>query len=184
MKKMPTSNNLIIDSEVFEVEKMEFYFKDYLSVPRAERVNIYYNLMDNEITVSDIELKYGNYLHGYNLKVKGGKQLQGTENIVIRYNTDVCVFYSEYRIVFLLDISPSMMIYDFSSQLLNIEKLELYLRSLLNGMINFEKNVKSSKGEDIVYNPKLILSFVLTGIDDECKVRLSIIFRFSVTRYT
>jgi hypothetical protein len=169
MKKM-SANNLIIDSEVFEVEKMEFYFKDYLSVPRAERVSIYYNLMDNEITISDIDLKYGNYLHGYNLKVKGNKILQGNENIVIRYNTEVCVFYSEYRIVFLLDISPSMMIYDFGSQILNIEKLEHYLKALLKEMINFEKNVKNSKGEDIVYNPKLILSFVLTGVDDECKV--------------
>jgi hypothetical protein len=170
MKKISTMNNLFKDSSVLEVEKMEFYFKDYLSVPRAERVNIYYNLMDSEITIFDLDLKYGNYLHGYNLKVRGGKQLQGTESIVIKYNTEVCVFYSEYRIVFLIDVSPSMMVYDFSSQMLNMEKLEFYLKATIKEMLAFEKNVKTAKGEDIIYNPKLILSFVLTGIDDECKV--------------
>jgi hypothetical protein len=169
MKKISTMNNLF-NNEVIEVEKMEFYFKDYLLVPRAERVNIYYNLLDTELTLQDIDLRYGNYLYGYNLKIKGDKKLQGTENIVIRYSSEVCVFYSEYRMVFVIDISPSMMIYDFSSQLLNVEKVETYLRGMLKQMLSIEKNIKSPKGEDIVYSPKLILSFVLTGIDDECKV--------------
>lgn len=163
-------NTFLKDNEVLEVEKLELYFLDYLSVPRAERVNIYFNLLNTEINLSEFESKYGSYLYGYNIKFKNNKKCVGNENIIIKYNTDVCFFYTEYRICFLLDISQSFLIYDFYSQILNIEKLEIYLKYTIREMLNFQKIIKTVKNEDVLYTPKLVLSFVATGTDEDCDI--------------
>ena len=66
-------NTFLKDNEVFEVDKLELYFLDYLSVPRAERVNIYFNLLNTEININQFESRYGSYLYGYNVKFKNNK---------------------------------------------------------------------------------------------------------------
>ena len=53
------TTNIFTETQIYEVEKLELFFSDYLSVPRAERVNLYYNLLYQEISIKELELKYG-----------------------------------------------------------------------------------------------------------------------------
>jgi hypothetical protein len=182
MKSSNAINTFLKDNDSIEVEKLELYFLDYLSVPRAERVNIYFNLLNTDINVSEFNEKYGSYMHGINIKLKNGKKCLGNENIIVKYNTEVCIYYMEYRIVFLLDISQSLLVYDFDSQMLNIEKLEYYMKSTIKEMLNFQKSIKTLMNKDYLYVPKLILSFVATGNEEDCNVSYKfhkiIIYRF------
>jgi hypothetical protein len=164
--------NLIESNTVYEVDSLELYFADYLSVPRAERVNIYYNMLNIDMNLNEFELKYGSYLMGYNIKFKNKKICTGQENIRLTYSSNVCFFYAEYRIVFLLDISQSLFIYDFHSQMINIEKLEVYLKSTVKELLRFKKVIKTFKKDENekLYSPKLILSFVTMGSEEDCGI--------------
>ena len=118
--------------EVSEIEQLDFYFSDYLLVSRAERTNILHNLLNLEINLSYLHNKYHDYLEGYSLKLENDKRLIGNDILKLTNKSKLGVFYSEYRICFLLDISHSLLTYDFTSQMINIEKLELYLKSIFN----------------------------------------------------
>lgn len=161
--------------QTYELDKFELYFSDYLLVSRAERVNIYYNLVKEELNIKDLETKFGNFFFGFDLKTKNGKEIEPNDNVLISENTEVCIFYKEYRILFLLDISLSLYFYDYEAKLLNIEKIEFYLKNLINSFISNKKIVKSKNNENMEYNPKLIVSFIAVGCDEDCIVK---IFKF------
>ena len=116
--------------EVSEIEQLEFIFSDYLLVPRAERNNIVFNLLNQEVNLSDFERKYHDYLEGYTIKLFNDKRIIGNEIIKLTNKSKTNIFYLEYRICFLLDISHSLFTYDFSSQMINIEKIEMYLKAI------------------------------------------------------
>ena len=58
---LPEIPFLEVNNTVYEVDSLELYFSDYLSVPRAERVNIYFNLLNCVVNLSEFEIKYGEY---------------------------------------------------------------------------------------------------------------------------
>ena len=116
--------------EVSEIKQIEFYFTDYLLVNRAERTNIVYNLLNLEMNISQFQIKYNEYLEGYSIRLVNDKRLINEDIFKLTNNSKVELFYSEYRICFLLDISHSLLTYDFTCQMINIEKLEFYLKSI------------------------------------------------------
>jgi hypothetical protein len=124
--------------EVSEIDQLEFFFSDYLLVPRAERTNIVFNLLNQDVNLSDFESKYHDYLEGYTIKLFNDKRIVGNEIIKLTNRSKTNVFYLEYRICFLLDISHSLLTYDFSSQMINIEKLEIYLKAIFKVKIDIK----------------------------------------------
>jgi len=174
-------NTFLKEIETHEIEKFELYFCDYLSVPRAERINLYYNIINTEFNLKDLESRYGNFFYGYELKTKINKEIQSNDNFLITQSTDVCIFYTEYRIVFLLDVSMSLFLYDCQAKILNIEKIEIYLKNLINEFISMKKIIRSPTNEKIEYCPKLIVSFVAVGADEDCDVNIVfLIFLFFI----
>ncbi len=164
-------NTFLKEIATHELEKFELYFCDYLSVPRAERINIYYNMINTEINLQELESRYANYFYGFQMKNKSNKEINFTDNILINSSTEVCIFYTEYRIAFLLDISMSLYLYDYQAKILNIEKIEIYLKNLINEFISMKRTIRSPKNQSIDYLPKIIVSFVAVGSDDDCDVK-------------
>lgn len=169
-------NTFLKEIETHELENFELYFSDYLSVPRAERVNMYFNLVNEEINLKELETRYGNFFYGYEIKTKNNKPVNPSDNIIINKLTDVCVFYTEYRIVILLDISLSLYLYDHQSKILNIEKIEIYLKNLINQFISMKKTIRSPANEPLEYSPKLIVSFVAVAAEEDCDVNILLYF--------
>jgi len=165
-------NTFLKEIETHEIEKLELYFCDYLCVPRAERINIYYNIINTELNLREFESRYGNFFYGYEIKAKNNKNINPTDNILINQSTDVCIFYTEYRIVFLLDISLSLFLYDYQAKILNIEKIEIYLKNLIMEFISMKKIIISPNNEKVEFSPKLIVSFVAVGADEDCDVNI------------
>jgi hypothetical protein len=169
---MSKNVNSLLEMQTHELEKFDIYFSDYLLVPRAERVNIYYSLINRQLSLEELDRKYGEFFFGFDYKTLNGKEIENNDQILITGNTEVCIFYKEYRILFLLDISLSLYFYDYESKLLNIEKIEFYLRNLINTFISNKKPMKSKNSENIDYSPKLILSFLAVGYEEDCIVNL------------
>lgn len=97
-------------------------------------------------------------------------------SIEINPNTELCIFYSDYRVVFLFDISQSMISYDFDRQMHLFEKIDKYLREVITQIITIEKNIVDKDFNKTVYSPKLVCSFIVTHSDDECSVLLHEIY--------
>ena len=153
---------------IFEVEQIEFIFYDYLSFPKAERTSFYINLINVPLLLSDFDKKYSSFLYGINLKLKNHKEpIKGNEVIKITPSTEVCFFYCQYKVLFFLDLSHSMLIYDFDTKNFNFQKIETNLKLILENLLQFEKEVYSLKFEKIIFKPKLVFSFASTTNDDD-----------------
>ena len=133
--------NEILTTNVKEVEKLCFYFNDYLLVSKAESVNIFYNLSTRNFNCNSFKSTYFPYLRGYSISSfpQSSHYKDLTESVEdtykITYKSEICAFFTEYRIVFCIDISQSLLTYDYRTQSLNIEKIELYLTALIK--VNF-----------------------------------------------
>jgi len=105
----------------YEIEKLDIYISDFYSVSRRERVSIYYNLLNYKTNVLNLCDKFKSYLYGFDIKLRNKPKITKNEKVISNYRTDVCFFYTEYRIVFILDITHTLLSYDFNTQCLNIE---------------------------------------------------------------
>jgi len=129
--------NELILNDTYEVDKISFFYNDFLNVSRSECVNMFYNILIKNCDPSKFKTKYNPYLYGYNIKAlpKESKNEEDQEDkpkiYKLTYKSEVCAFYTEYRIVFCIDISQSLLMYDFTYQSLNIEKIENYMKSLI-----------------------------------------------------
>ena len=151
----------------FEIEKLDIYFSDFYSVSRSERIAIYYNLLNYKTNILNICDKFKSYLYGFDIKIRNKQNIINNEMVISTYRTDVCFYYTEYRCVFLLDITQSMLSYDFCTKSLNIEKIEIYLQSILKQLIDARRAIKNSNFNDILYKPKIIASFISVGNSEE-----------------
>jgi len=172
---MNNSESLFIENvgSTNEIEKLDIYLSDFYSVSRRERVSIYYNLLNYKTNILNVCDKFNLYLYGFDIKIRNIPKIIKNEKVISDYRTDVCFFYTEYRIVFLLDITQSLLSYDFSKKCLNLEKIEIYLESILNQLVNVKKTIKNSYFKDIIYTPKIIASFITIGnIEESIEVEI------------
>lgn len=156
------------NEKIYEVEKIEFIFYDYLSFPKAERTSFYITLLNIPLLLSDFDKKYSSFLYGLTLKLKNHKgEIKGTEIIMITPESEVCFFYYHYKVLFLLDLSHSMMaIYDFDEKNLIYQKIVSNLKLTVENLLLFEKEIFSLKFQKIIFKPKLVFSFVTTNDED------------------
>lgn len=160
------------------ISKLILYLKDYKYVSKSERTNLYLTIKSWK-TLSNFKDKFSNLLYGYSFYMNDDKVLSikdvGTDNeIVIK---DISFFYCSYRVSFLFDITSSCLIYDFHGQSFFFDKMEIYLKEVIKGIIQikddcFDLNTNEKKK----FIPLFIVSFVVIFNEEECSTILHEIY--------
>lgn len=192
------------------------FIKDYRAISRAERTNIYFNMMYRD-NINKILDKYNNYIYALSIENKE-EHLSNTTKLIKMLNNkdekintlpeiddlecnyktkdtnmvdfdiiessnlnikveDICFYYNYYRILFLLDLSQSMISYDYDERTFLHEKLEIYFKKVTENIINIKKLINNQENKkELIYSPKIIASFVIYINDEECKVLLHEIY--------
>ena len=136
-----------VNDKVYELQYIKFIIKEYSSFPRTERAKLLMFILHNPISISKLEKEFGYIIYGFNFIPKDKKsfptKIDNSLKIIINNHTDVCFYYLEYRMLFFMDLSQSMLLFDLRQRILNIQKTEKYLDYLLKNCIEFE---------DIVYD--------------------------------
>ena len=166
-------NNKINDlnEKIYELKYIKFIIKDYSSFPRTERVKLLMFILNVPISFSDLEKKFGHILYGFNFKPKEEesfpKKFDNSLKIIINNHTDICFYYLEYRILFFLDLSQSMLLFDLRQKILNIQKTEKYLNYLLQSCAQYEDIVYDFNLNKIKYKPKIICTIASSSNIEE-----------------
>ncbi|MCQ2819433.1 MAG: hypothetical protein MJ252_19395, partial [archaeon] len=122
-----------MSERIYDVQKIEFIVPDYFVLHKAEKTNFYLELLDKVICLREFLDKCKHIISGIYIELKNkDKNLTGNEKIKITKKTDVCFFYLEYKILIFLDLSLSLNVYDFNENIINLMKIEKYVKILLN----------------------------------------------------
>ena len=164
-------NKSFDNSKIYELKYIKFIIKDYSSFPRTERAKLLIYIMNVPMTISDLENDFGYIICGFNFEVKDKdsfpKIFDNSLKIIINNNTDVCFYYLEYRLLFFLDLSQSMLLFDLRQKILNIQKAEKYLNYLLKSCTEYEEMIFNFKLEKIKYKPKIICTIACSLNEEE-----------------
>ena len=159
---------------IYQVQNIDFIFSNYVNFPKAERTYFYIELLENPVKINELFKKYKNYLYGFSIQLKDfeNKKITGEETIEITIQTQVCFFYMEYRILLFLDLSQSMFNFDFDQKQIYIEKIEKYMKNILENLNKFEKEIYNLKYEIVKFKPKIILGIACSSNEDELLILL------------
>ena len=159
---------------IYQVQNIDFVFSNYLNFPKAERTYFYIELLESPFKINELSKKYKNYLYGFNIKLKDfeNKKITGEETIVITIQSQVCFFYMEYRILLFLDLSQSMFNFDFDQKQIYIEKIEIYIKNLLENFNKFEREIYNINNEIVIFKPKIILGIACSSNEDDLSILL------------
>ena len=155
----------------FELKYIKFIIKDYSSFPRTERAKLIMYILNTPISIKDLEKEFGYILCGFNFEPKDKKSFpksfDNSLKILVNNYTDICFFYLEYRLLFFLDLSQSMYLFDIRQKILNIQKTEKYLNYLLNSCVKHEDIIYDFNFNKIKYKPKIICTIASFSNEDE-----------------
>ena len=128
-------------------------------------------ILNTPISIKDLEKEFGYILCGFNFEPKDKKSFpksfDNSLKILVNNYTDICFFYLEYRLLFFLDLSQSMYLFDIRQKILNIQKTEKYLNYLLNSCVKHEDIIYDFNFNKIKYKPKIICTIASFSIEDE-----------------
>ena len=158
----------------YQVQNIDFIFSNYLNFPKAERTYFYIELLETPVKINELFKKYKNYLYGFSIQLKDfeNKKITGEETIEITIQTQVCFFYMEYRILLFLDLSQSMFNFDFDQKQIYIEKIEIYIKNLLENFNKFEREIYNINNEIVIFKPKIILGIACSSNEDDLSILL------------
>ena len=158
-------------NKVYELKYIKFIIKDYSSFPRTERAKLLLYIFNVPITISSLENDFGYIIYGFNFEVIDKESFpnnfDNSLKIIINNNTDICFYYLEYRLLFFLDLSQSMLLFDLRQKIFNIQKTGKYLNYLLKSCAQYEEIIYNFKLEKIKYKPKIICTLACSSNEEE-----------------
>ena len=162
--------SLYIQKE-YELKYIKFIIKDYTASPRTERAKILIYLLNKPCSISKLEDNFGYIIYGFNFepvdKESFPKNFDKSLIIKITNSTDICFYYLEYRLLFFLDLSQSMLLFDLRQKIFNIQKTEKYLKYLIKSCLQYEDYIYDFNLNKIKYKPKVICSIASSSNEEE-----------------
>ena len=159
------------DEKIYELKYIKFIIKDYTSFPRTERAKLLMYILNVPVSIISLERQFGYILFGFDFKPKDNKSFPVNFNnslkILITNKTDICFYYLEYRLLFFLDLSQSMLLFDLRQRILNIQKTEKYLNYLLKSCAHYEDTIYDFNFNKIKYKPKIICTIASSSTEEE-----------------
>ena len=159
------------NDKVYELKYIKFIIKEYSSFPRTERAKLLMFILHNPISISKLEKEFGYIIYGFDFIPKDEqsfpKNIDNSLKIIINNHTDVCFYYLEYRMLFFMDLSQSMLLFDLRQRILNIQKTEKYLDYLLKNCIEFEDEVYDFNMNKIKFKPRIICTIASSSNIEE-----------------
>ena len=157
--------------KVYELKYIKFIVKDYTAFPRTERAKFLIIIRNVPFRISELEEEFGYMLYGFNFEPKDKesfpKNFDNSIQLLINNYTDICFYYLEYRLLFFLDLSQSMLLFDLRQKIFNIQKTEKYLNYLLKSCAQYEDTVYDFKLNKIKYKPKVVCTITSSSIEEE-----------------
>lgn len=155
----------------FELKYVKFIIKDYTASPRTERAKILIYLLNKPCSISQLENNFGYIIYGFNFepvdKESFPENFDKSLKIKITNSTDICFYYLEYRLLFFLDLSQSMLLFDLRQKIFNIQKTEKYLKYLIKSCLQYEDIIYDFNLNKIKYKPKVICSIASSSNEEE-----------------
>ena len=159
------------NERIYELKYIKFIIKDYMSFPRTERAKLLMYILNTPFSISELEKQFSYILYGFNFKPKDNESFpenfDSSLKIIITNKTDICFFYLEYRLLFFLDLSQSMLLFDLRQRILNIQKTEKYLNYLLKSCAQYEDIIYDFNLNKINYKPKIICTIASSSNEEE-----------------
>ena len=169
-QKFKDENNFD-NQKIYELNYIKLIIKDYSSFPRTERAKLIMYIINSPITIKDLEKEFGHILYGFNFETKDKdsfpNNIDNSIKLLITNYTDICFYYLEYRLLFFLDLSQSMFLFDLRQKILNIQKTEKYLNYLLNNCIQYEETIYDFNLNKIIFKPKIVCTIASFSNEDE-----------------
>lgn len=170
-----TSNEVIekcFDKEKeYELKYIKFIIKDYTASPRTERAKLLIYLLNKPCSISKLEDNFSYIIYGFNFepveKESFPKNFDKSLKIKITNSTDICFYYLEYRLLFFLDLSQSMLLFDLRQKIFNIQKTEKYLKYLIKSCLQYEDYIYDFNLNKIKYKPKVTCSIASSSNEEE-----------------
>ena len=157
--------------KIYELKYIKFIIRDYMSFPRTERAKLLMYILNFPISICELEKQFGYILFGFNFKPKDNEsfpeKFDNSLKIIITNKTDICFFYLEYRLLFFLDLSQSMLLFDLRQRILNLQKTEKYLNYLLKSCTQYEDIIYDFNLNKINYKPKIICTIASSSNEEE-----------------
>ena len=156
---------------IYEIKYIKFIIKDYMSFPRTERAKLLMYIVNVPTSIKKLEEEFGYILYGFKFepldKKSFPKNFDNSLKIIINNKTDVCFYYLEYRLLFFLDLSQSMLLFDLRQKILNIQKTEKYLNYLLKSCAQYEEEIYNFELKKIPFKPKIICTIASSSTEQE-----------------
>ena len=157
---------------IYEIKYIKFIIKDYMSFPRTERAKLLMYILNVPTSINKLEEEFGYILYGIKFELLDNKsfpkQFDPSLKIIINNKTDICFYYLEYRLLFFLDLSQSMLLFDLRQKILNIQKTEKYLNYLLKSCAQYEEEIYIfEEKKNKKFKPKIICTIASSSTEQE-----------------
>ena len=160
-----------VKEKEYELKYIKFIIKDYTASPRTERAKLLIYLLNKPCSIKKLEDNFGYIIFGFNFepvdKESFPENFDKSLIIKITNSTDICFYYLEYRLLFFLDLSQSMLLFDLRQKIFNIQKTEKYLKYLIKSCLQYEDYIYDFNLNKIKYKPKVICSIASSSNDEE-----------------
>jgi len=155
----------------YELKYIKFIIKDYTASPRTERAKILIYLLNKPCSISNLEKSFGYIIYGFNFEPVDKESFPENfdKSLIIKITnfTDICFYYLEYKLLFFLDLSQSMLLFDLRQKIFNIQKTEKYLKYLIKSCLQYEDYIYDFNLNKIKYKPKFICSIASSSNEEE-----------------
>ena len=157
---------------IYEIKYIKFIIKDYMSFPRNERAKLLMYILNVPTSINKLEEEFGYILYGIKFELLDNKsfskKFDPSLKIIINNKTDICFYYLEYRLLFFLDLSQSMLLFDLRQKILNIQKTEKYLNYLLKSCAQYEEEIYIfEEKKNKKFKPKIICTIASSSTEQE-----------------
>ena len=157
---------------IYEIKYIKFIIKDYMSFPRTERAKLLMYILNVPTSINKLEEEFGYILYGIKFELLDNKsfskKFDPSLKIIINNKTDICFYYLEYRLLFFLDLSQSMLLFDLRQKILNIQKTEKYLNYLLKSCAQYEEEIYIfEEKKNKKFKPKIICTIASSSTEQE-----------------